>query len=153
MWRKNDAPPIDMYPWREEASYDADPPQISRPEPPAPSRAVQTGMPARPAARPDGRAAPAKAAQANGKLDGQLDGQLPLAPLVSLKQVGRFRAIARSNGWSEPEQVRLLSKFGFSRAEEITRDAYDRICTALENPVILTEVRAEIDEEVDFGIE
>jgi hypothetical protein len=170
MWRKKGAPAIDIYPWKEESSYDAEPPQVSRPEPPA--RPAQTGMPgatmsgngaaangsngasapARPAARAESRAtAPSKAPAAQPAA--QPDGQLPLAPLVSVKQVGRFRAIARSNGWTEPEQNRLLSKFGFSRAEEITRDAYDRICTALENPVILTEVRAEIDEELDFGIE
>ena len=159
MWRKKGAPAIDAYPWKEEASYEMEAPQVSRPEPPAPSRGAQTGMPGsaangngapatRPAARAESRPAPSPKAPVTAP-----EGQLPLAPLVSVKQVGRFRAIARSNGWTEQEQQRLLSKFGFSRAEEITRDAYDRVCTALENPVILTEVRAEIDEEAGFGLE
>jgi hypothetical protein len=170
MWRKREAPPIDAFPWKEEGGYGSEPVQVSHPEPPQMSRPVQTGMPgstmsaapaaapsvapngngsaARPSApRPESRNAAAKPPAA------RQEEQLPLAPLVSVKQVGRFRAIARSNGWTEQEQTRLLTKFGFSRAEEITRDAYDRICTALENPVILTEVRAEIDEELDFGLE
>ena len=151
MWRKKSAPPIDSYPWKEEAAYDAEPIHVGRPEPPSMRPAASaadagggamTGRPA--AARADGRLAGAKTA-----VD---DAQLPLAPLVSVKQVGRFRAIGRSNGWTENEQNRLLSKFGFNRAEEITRDAYDRICSALENPVILTEVRAELDEELDLGL-
>lgn len=143
MWRKRESVPIDAFPWKEEGGFDAEPVTVSRPEP-----ASGIGSASRQqASRPEARTAavrPSAARQAE---------QLPLAPLVSVKQVGRFRAIARSNGWTEHEQLRLLSKFGFSRAEEITRDAYDRICTALENPVILTEVRAELDEELDFGLE
>lgn len=77
---------------------------------------------------------------------------LPLSPLITVKQVGRMRAIGRSNGWNEPEQNRLFSKFGFNRAEEVTREAYDRICDAMESPTILTEVRAELDEERDLGL-
>lgn len=152
MWRKKDAPPIDAYPWKEESGYESGPVQVSRPEASVgngatPPNGTGVGAPGRPAARAENRPAAAPKAPVSS------EAQLPLAPLVSVKQVGRFRAIARSNGWTDQEQTRLLSKFGISRAEEITRDAYDRICTALENPVILTEVRAEIDEETDFGLE
>jgi hypothetical protein len=159
MWRKRESAPIDAFPWKEEGGFDAEPVMVSRPEPahvgrrePAhggrPEPANGNGGASRQQAyRPEARTAAARPSAA------RQEEQFPLAPLVSVKQVGRFRAIARSNGWTEQEQARLLSKFGFSRAEEITRDAYDRICTALENPVILTEVRAELDEELDFGLE
>ncbi|HVK40240.1 MAG TPA: mitochondrial genome maintenance protein MGM101 [Candidatus Kapabacteria bacterium] len=159
MWRKRESAPIDAFPWKEEGGFDAEPVMVSRPEPahvgrrePAhggrPEPANGNGGASRQQAyRPEARTAAVRPSAA------RQEEQLPLAPLVSVKQVGRFRAIARSNGWTEHEQARLLSKFGFSRAEEITRDAYDRICTALENPVILTEVRAELDEELDFGLE
>ena len=140
MWRKRDGHPIDIYPWKEEVGADWEPPQ-DRP----------SNGHAKPAPKPAPRELPA--APAHRQPVSQPDASLPLTPLISPKQVGRFRAIARSNGWTEQEQQRLLSKFGFTRAEEISRDAYDRICNAMENPVILTEVRAEIDDEAGFGLE
>lgn len=170
MWRKRSSPAIDAFPWKEESIahdgaapvYSIDQPQRderrdARPQPPtngAPTNGAPKSRPANATEISDAvqdMAGKAKAAQE--RTAARQDGSLPLVPLCSVKQVGRFRAIARSNGWTESEQTLLLGKFGFDRAEAMTRDAYDRICTVLENPVILTEVRAEIDEAADFGLE
>lgn len=158
LWRKKTAPAIDAFPWKEDGpAHDGAAPvyPIDQPRHPA------NGAPqSRGAAKPDRRDigapndadayhdyhgdAPTGSSAGNGAPKNE-------GPIISFKQVGRFRAIARSNGWTENEQARLLSKFGFGRGEEIAKDAYDRICAALENPVILTEVRAEMDEEADGG--
>lgn len=154
MWRKNDSPMIDMYPWKEEVDNDWQPQREQAPSTPQ-GMAGATYPP-----KKDDKIARVteeiahieKAYKPKAAVREPLPGDncpLPLAPLASVKQIGRFRAIARSNGWVDAEVRWLLKKFGFARAEEITRDAYDRICTALENPVILTEVRAEIDEDLD----
>lgn len=146
MWRRKDAAPIDSYPWKEDTGFDADM-TIGRPEPLSTSEPKSRTQNAREQAHATSQSTAQPSTQSSPPTDSQI------RPIISVKQVGRFRAIARSSGWSEAEQARLLSKFGFDRADDITRDAYDRICTALENPVILTEVRAEIDEEAGFGSE
>jgi hypothetical protein len=154
MWRKKSDRPIDAFPWKEDNGFgdDGNSPSVRQD---APIFRDEPGTP-RPAAKPatgthrsetTTTAAPAAPASAPASSGGGNAGGI-----VSPKQVNRFRAIARSNGWTEAEQTWLLGKFGFDVAEKITRDAYERICTALENPVILTEVRAEMDQVTDDGL-
>lgn len=65
----------------------------------------------------------------------------PPEPMASAKQVKRFYAIARANGWAPDEHAELCRRHGFESPEVITRYGYDRICTALENPVVHDECR------------
>lgn len=66
-------------------------------------------------------------------------------PVISIKQAGRFRAIAKAHGWTNDEAAELLRSYGFSSPEEIGRFEYDRVCSALENPDVLAEVREVLD--------
>ncbi|MBC8144154.1 MAG: hypothetical protein H7X80_01145 [bacterium] len=139
LWRKASADSIDMYPWKEESAAGGGPIDVTGTANgrPAPERQAVRGTATATESKPSKRS--------------PSDAQLPLSPLVTPKQIGRFRAIGRSNGWTELEQNLLLEKFGFGRADEITRDVYNRICAALENPIVFTEVRAEADEALEIG--
>lgn len=111
-WRKKAAPPIDMWPWQENGS------EGRRDEAPQGQDALggHTG--------PTGNdAAPAGASSSAGD-----------RRLISPRQAARFRAIAREYGWSDADTQKILSRYGFSSSEEITRGAYDEICNRLENP-------------------
>ena len=55
------------------------------------------------------------------------------AAVISEPQRRRLFAIAKTAGWSDEELKNLLlNKYGFEQSADITRDAYDAICKALE---------------------
>lgn len=118
-WRKKSAPPIDMWPWQENesssgysvaAQLDPDPSEGMFPRNEAPQRQSRQSSDS-----------PAAGAQGDRRL-------------ISPRQAARFRAIAREFGWSDADTQKLLSRYGFTSSEEITRAAYEEICHRLENP-------------------
>lgn len=118
MWRKRSAPAIDLYPWKEEGPADSD------------YRGADIAAP-QPRTEQATKAAPAAQAASNGSS----------GSVISFRQVKRFQAIAGQHGWTPDETVKLLKHYGYASADTITRSDYDKICTALENPELLAEIR------------
>lgn len=108
MWRKREAPAIDLWPWLEMETATGSVTAARLESEPA-QRLRQDAPPARPQASADRR-------------------------LISPRQAARFRAIAREYGWSDADAQRLLGRYGFTSPDEITRTSYDEICHRLENP-------------------
>jgi hypothetical protein len=140
-WRRVDAAPIDMYPWKEQNGNaprddrrvrDDDAYQTSTAERPTNGNGHATQQ-AREQVQQRQQPAPVDRPNANER------------NLASMKQVGRFRAIARSNGWTDPEMSELVRLFGFDADVEITRSVYDEICTALEAPHELAAIREKLN--------
>jgi hypothetical protein len=128
MWRKKDAPAIDIFPWREEPSAAS-----SRTAPP--------------------KAAPAKTEPVlELELDRTTSGTERFnraqtaaenPAIISIRQAKRFRAIANEFGWSLDQVGGFLKSQGYNDPESIRRSEYDRLCSALENPEIRASYRPE----------
>lgn len=121
-WRKKSAPAIDMWPWLEAA----DGGQVGRSE----------GREADAPVSDHGRQAAYSPATGNHD-------RRPISP----RQAGRFRAISRVHDWKEREVQRLLAQHRFSSVEEITRDAYEGLCSILVDENELAKLRGRIQQE------
>lgn len=124
MWRKRNAPKIDMYPWKEEGPTDSD---YTGADVPVKERNDSLSGAQRPGTMP----AQEPQARSNGSD----------APVITFRQVKRFQAIAGEKGWTPDETTLLLKHYGYAGADTITRSDYDKICMALENPGLLAEIR------------
>lgn len=136
MWRKRSAPPIDMYPWREEGPAQAgDRLPVEQPAfRPIPESTPpwEGDKPAEPARTTTIDRRPSRASRTE------------LKP-ISIKQAGRFRAIAKANDWTPEEVAELLRRHDYQTIEGIDWRDYEDICTTLQDPVALSEIRATLD--------
>jgi hypothetical protein len=139
-WRKVTAPAIDMWPWQE---MEDSAPARDR------ARASEPRSEGRGAASAKNETAVAeKASEAQpGSMPAPMGGPFGDKRLISPKQAGRFRAISRVHNWKERELQRLLAQHRFATVEEITRDAYEELCSILIDEAQLATIRRKIDSE------
>jgi len=52
--------------------------------------------------------------------------------IISENQRKRMYAIGKSKGWSDEDMRAVVSEYGFEHSKDVTRGAYDAICTQLE---------------------
>lgn len=128
MWRKRTSPPIDMWPWKEEAGgydrrSDAKPDAVTI-EKPRFREGLEQSIGAE-------REAPVEAPRERQTYETP---PTRSPAIITFKQAKRFGAIARDNGWTKEDIEGLLTREGFVSAEEITRNAYDRLCGIVEMP-------------------
>lgn len=117
MWRKKEAPAIDMFPWREDGA-------TSSQAQPGAKQQTTRHMPAstQPAQQGTG---------SNGVYERAVN-----PGIISIRQAKRFRAIAGEFGWSLDQIGSFLKSQGYNDPESIKRGEYDRMCAALEDPEI-----------------
>lgn len=141
-WRKVTSPAIDMWPWQEmDDSAPADRAQRGT--------AAKQEAPAAPASAPraEGARSTARTAEPPQAVQQPLGGPFGDKRLISPKQAGRFRAISRVHNWKERELQRLLAMHRFASVDDITRDAYEELCSILVDEAQLSTIRKNIDRE------
>jgi hypothetical protein len=124
MWRKKEAPVIDIFPWREEPV--AAPGTASTAAPAAAVLELELDRPKTGTERFNR----AETVSSN-------------PAIISIRQAKRFRAIAGEFGWSLDQIGRFLKSQGYNDPESIRRNEYDRLCAALEDPEIRASYRPE----------
>ena len=150
-WRKRSAPAVDFWPWVEMDS-EANAQKGVKPatSPAKPAAQERPGAPAN-GGSPAGRQAPAQEPAEPQQRGGAAATSAPSYPgekrLISPKQAGRFRAISRVHNWRDRELGRLLALYRFGSVEEITRDAYEELCSILVDPAELDKIRRQSDQE------